>query len=136
MICLNFIVDGRRWWKSGDLLQQVGEDELLHYGRIDDVVKISGHLVSPQNVVRALMSLDDVALASVMSERETDRYILRAFVELTDSSSATLESLRNDLVALLPPYMIPQFIHIVDEIPINNRGKTDRNSLRQNQLKA
>lgn len=129
-------VDGRRWWKSGDLLQEVSEDQLLHYGRIDDVVKISGHLVSPHNVVKALMSLEDVALASVMSERETDRYVLRAFVELTDSSSATLETLRNDLVALLPPYMIPQFIHIVDEIPINNRGKTDRNSLRRSQQEA
>lgn len=129
-------IDGRRWWKSGDIVQKVNEDKYLHYGRIDDVVKISGHLVSPQSVARALMSLPYVALASVMSEREVDRYILHAYLEKQGAPTLEVETIRRDLAALIPPYMIPQNIYIVDKIPLTTRGKTDKNTLQAQHRQA
>jgi acyl-coenzyme A synthetase/AMP-(fatty) acid ligase len=129
-------LENRQWWKSGDLLQKVGEDTYLHYGRIDDVVKISGHLVSPQSVARALMSLPDIAVASVTSEREIDRYILHAYVEKQESSVLDVESIRRDLAELIPTYMIPQNIYIVDKIPLTSRGKTDKSTLQAHQRQA
>lgn len=129
-------IDGRRWWKSGDLLQKVGATEYLHYGRIDDVVKISGHLVSPQSVARALMSLPEVALASVMSEREVDRHTLHAYVEKQGTASLDVETIRRKLLDLIPPYMIPQYIYIVDKIPLTTRGKTDKSTLQAQHRQA
>ncbi|MEN9922875.1 MAG: syringopeptin synthetase c [Actinomycetota bacterium] len=121
--------DGRRWWRSGDLVKQVGENEYLHYGRKDDVVKISGYLVSPMSVTNALLSLVDVTQATVLSEKLEERFILHGYVVLSQDSHVSVENIRISLAELIPSYMIPQYLHIVDEIPITIRGKTDRRGL-------
>lgn len=121
--------DGRRWWKSGDLVKQVGENEYLHYGRKDDVVKISGYLVSPMSVTNALLSLAEVTQATVLSEKLEDRAVLHGYVVLSQYSQMSAEDIRIALAELIPNYMIPQYLQIVDEIPITIRGKTDRRGL-------
>lgn len=121
--------DGRRWWKSGDLVKQVSENEYIHYGRKDDVVKISGYLVSPMSVSNVLMTIPGIAQASVVGEKLEDRYVLHAYVVTKPSTQLGVEEIKISLSNLVPGYMIPKHIYIVDDIPITARGKTDTKSL-------
>lgn len=125
-------INGKRWWKSGDLLKQVGVNEYLHYGRIDDMVKISGYLVSPSTISNALMSLAEVSMAVVISRQEPDRHTLHAYVEVREGAETNSNDLKTALLDLIPAYMIPQEVEIVDQIPINTRGKTDRQAIGTN----
>ncbi|MGA1324299.1 MAG: AMP-binding protein [Candidatus Nanopelagicales bacterium] len=122
--------NGRRWWKSGDLVKHVGNDQYTYFGRLDDVVKISGYLVSPMTITNALMTLPEVSQASVVSEKLDDSYVLHAFIELNPDNEVSREQIKIELAKLLPSYMIPKNIHIVDEIPLTVRGKTDVKNLR------
>lgn len=121
--------DGRRWWKSGDLVRHIGGNEYVHFGRKDDVIKISGYLVSPMTVSNALMTLPNVNQASVVSEKLEDRYVLHAFLEVSNPDEMSVEAINISLKEILPSYMIPTYTYIVDQIPLTIRGKTDVKSL-------
>ena len=124
------IINGKRWWKSGDLLRSLGDSMYMHYGREDDLVKISGHLVSTIAVANAIMSLTDVDIARVTSEKEDDRFTLHAYIVLNPGSNATVETLRKDLQVHLPLHMFPHHFYILDSLPTTTRGKTDLRALR------
>jgi acyl-CoA synthetase (AMP-forming)/AMP-acid ligase II len=44
---------------------------------------------------------------------------------------ATPAELPESLREILPPYMVPSEIHVLDEMPLNANGKIDRNTLHQ-----
>ena len=55
--------DGRRWWRSGDLVRADADGRYLHHGRMDDVVKVGGKLASPSDVTAVLMAIDGITAA-------------------------------------------------------------------------
>ena len=41
----------------------------------------------------------------------------------------TIKNIRDDISALIPKYMMPSKIYIIDSFPINSNGKIDRKTL-------
>jgi len=48
---------------------------------------------------------------------------------LKTNTSVEIESIKKDIKAILPAYMIPRAIKILDTIPKNKNGKIDRIAL-------
>ncbi|WP_416955672.1 AMP-binding protein [Streptomyces sp. Agncl-13] len=118
--------DGRRWYRTGDLVRRSGRAGLLYLGRTDHQIKIRGYRIEPAEIEQHLRALPGVENAVVVSLGEGAARGLVAFCAGSDLDSARLEGeLRDEL----PAYMVPSRYVVLDQLPVNERGKTDREAL-------
>lgn len=117
-------VDGRRWYRTGDLVEAT-DDGLRYLGRVDDEVKIAGHRVHPKEVEAALLRCPGVAEAAVLVDRSGVPR-LTAFVHGVSGP----EQLATVLADQLPAAAVPSTFHVLDRLPRNGSGKIDYQALR------
>ncbi|WP_371673832.1 amino acid adenylation domain-containing protein [Streptomyces sp. NBC_00289] len=118
--------DGRRWYRSGDRVRTRADGALEFLGRIDDQVKIRGNRVETGEVEAALQTHPAVAQASVVAREGR----LLAFVTARPGTGQPEPpAVRRHLAAVLPPYMIPARITVMDQLPLSGTGKVDRRAL-------
>jgi len=128
----HFYVDesGSRRWRSGDLVVKTSTGELMHRGRIDDVVKVNGVVASPVETTRAITDWPEVAQAITLPHQSFGKTFLVTHVEPKDQKTFDIKKLREFLSTRLPPHLRPAEIVLHDKIPSNERGKIDRALLR------
>jgi amino acid adenylation domain-containing protein len=121
---------GARLYRTGDLVRQRKDGDLEFLGRIDHQLKIRGYRIELGEIEAALTALAPVADAAVVAnEGEAGVKRLVAFVVLRPGGPANPQSLRRDLGARLPDYMIPAAFESVDALPRTPNGKVDRSTL-------
>ena len=125
--------DGVRTYRTGDW-GSVVDGLLFFHGRRDDQVKIAGHRIEPGDVEAHLATLPRVRQAAVVAVYRDGRAdSLHAFVVLAgDAAGTPLEigaGIRKELSALLPAYMLPRKVHVLEQLPLTPNGKTDRRAL-------
>lgn len=120
--------DGEPFWRSGDLVSLV--DGEIHYrGRVDDMVKVNGRLVEPAEAERVLRTTPGVRNAVLLPRRlPSGRQQFVAHLECDDT--VTADALRRTLRAALPPHLVPAVMVRHEQLPLTDRGKVDRNTLR------
>ncbi|EOD68525.1 non-ribosomal peptide synthetase, partial [Amycolatopsis vancoresmycina] len=113
--------DGGRWYRTGDLARELGDGTLLFRGRVDAQVKIRGHRVEPGEIEAVLTRHPAVFAAAVVPHRlsPTDNR-LAAYV-VTDGGG----DLRPWLAEVLPSYLVPASLAVVDALPLTRNGKLD-----------
>ncbi|MGC5256000.1 amino acid adenylation domain-containing protein [Gordonia sp. DT218] len=118
--------DGQRWYRTGDLARYWPDGTLEFLGRADHQVKVRGFRVELGEVEGALRSVDGVrhAVATVVNGSGGLRNLVAAIV--VDDAAATPSTIESELHKLLPTYMIPSRIEIVDALPLTENGKLDR----------
>ncbi|MCQ9473778.1 amino acid adenylation domain-containing protein, partial [Pseudomonas alliivorans] len=119
--------DGKRLYRAGDRARRV--DGVLEYlGRADDQVKIRGYRVEPGEVGQLLQALDGVAEAVVLAQPlESDESRLQLVAWCV--ASVSVETLRAQLAACLPEYLVPAQILLLDRLPLTANGKLDKRAL-------
>jgi amino acid adenylation domain-containing protein len=121
--------EGSRIYRTGDLACWGRNGELEFIGRIDHQVKINGVRIELSEIEAALRASATVAHAVVMvSEDAHDRRLI-AFVAPLEGSTVVANSLRQEIARVLPYYMVPWRIIIVEQIPLTQSGKADRRAL-------
>lgn len=118
-------IPGKRLYKTGDLArwQESGDIEFL--GRKDSQVKVRGFRIEPTEIEKAMIQIAGVRETVVVVPGNQSE--LLAFI-VTDSNAAA-DHIREQLALLLPEYMLPTQIHIVDKIPLTSNGKADKKRL-------
>jgi iturin family lipopeptide synthetase A len=118
--------DGRRWYRTGDVVRWRTDGQLAYVGRTDDQVQIRGVRVEPAEVARAIRSLPGVRDARVVGDTDisTGHSELTCYVQSDEPRE--IHEWRLRLAELLPRPMIPQHWHIVGELPLTVNGKWDR----------
>ncbi|MEU3920406.1 non-ribosomal peptide synthetase [Streptomyces sp. NPDC029004] len=127
-----YLPDGRRAYRTGDLVQRLPDGQLEYAGRIDAQVKIRGHRVEPAEVEAALTALPDIAQAAVVARRRhhTGPQTLCAYVVPAEGSVILDEAaVRAELERSLPSHLVPSVVCAVSALPETASGKTDRNAL-------
>ncbi|WP_052070269.1 non-ribosomal peptide synthetase [Streptacidiphilus albus] len=121
------LVDGVRYYRTGDLVH-ADRDGLLHFhGRQDHQVKIRGHLVELAEVDAALRALPGVADAHTrVVGRPGEERSLAAYVV---APGADVALLRRALRDRLPQYLCPDRFVALDRLPLTASGKVDWRSL-------
>jgi acyl-coenzyme A synthetase/AMP-(fatty) acid ligase/thioesterase domain-containing protein/acyl carrier protein len=124
--------DGRSYVRTGDLGRVRPDGLLEHLGRMDDMVKVSGHRVMLSEVEGALGLLPNAAAAAAVSQPDAQGET-RIVAYVVPQPGCTLDSaaMRAGLVDRLPPAAVPDRVHIVGELPMLANGKLDRLALRQ-----
>lgn len=120
--------EGRRWYRTGDLARYWPDGTIEFLGRADHQVKVRGFRVELGEVEGALRSVDGVRHAVAMLTGAPDGPRALAAVITTDAPPAesTADEILDELRELLPAYMIPARLEIVDELPLTSNGKLDR----------
>lgn len=120
--------DGVRTYRTGDLVHENADGELIYVGRRDAQIKTRGYRVELGEIEAALNALEvvvEAAVVAVPDEAVTNR--LRAFVvvrgKLADGELARRCRER------LPHYMIPEEFELRQELPRSSTGKVDRAAL-------
>ncbi|SOQ11406.1 non-ribosomal peptide synthetase [Pseudomonas syringae group genomosp. 3] len=127
-----FAQDGARVYRSGDRMRRNHQGLLEFIGRADDQVKVRGYRVEPAEVARVLLSLPSVAQVSVLAlpvDEDESRLQLVAYCVAAAAASLTVDSLREQLTARLPDYMVPAQILLLDQLPLTANGKLDKRAL-------
>lgn len=122
------VIDGKRWFLTGDLAMQDEAGFFHHVGRMDNQVKIHGYRVELEDIeahMRAVAGTDQVAAAAWPIENGVALAIVGFVVE--DEIPAL--RIREGLRSRLPSHMVPSTIHALKALPLNATGKLDRRAL-------
>jgi benzoate-CoA ligase family protein len=115
---------------SGDLFAR-DADGFFHYrGRADDLLKVGGIWVAPQEIEHCLAAHPDVADCAVVGYEEDGLQKPRAFVVLRPGGSVDAATLQAHVKATLSPHKYPRDVRFVGELPRTGSGKVDRRALR------
>jgi thioesterase domain-containing protein/acyl carrier protein len=124
------VIDGERWYKSGDLARCLPDGTLEFLGRIDSQVKIRGFRIELGEIEAALGKHPAVAEAVVLAReiKQGDKQLV-AYVSPKGKAALSASDLRSHLQANLPEHMVPSFFVLLDEMPMTPTGKIDRKKL-------
>ena len=120
--------EGMAVW-SGDTVIEDAEGLLRFVGRDDEMIKVAGNRVSPQEVEEAILSGGE-ALEAVAVGVHDDR-LGQAIVAMVAGDAAREAALRTRLRAELHSFLQPQHYRWFAELPRNANGKLDRAALRR-----
>ncbi len=114
---------------SGDTVVE-GEDGLLRFvGRDDEMIKVAGNRISPQEIEEAALAGDEAREAVAFGI--ADEAQGQAIVLILAGEPTREPELRARLKRDLPNFMQPARIAWRDELPRNANGKLDRAALRR-----
>ncbi len=123
-----FGAPGERMYRTGDLVRRRLDGEVEYLGRTDFQVKLRGLRIELGEIENALTDLDAVRRAVVVM-RSDARLGDQLVAYLVTAGEVDTETIRTELAAELPAYMVPAAFVVLDEFPLNSSGKLDRRAL-------
>jgi amino acid adenylation domain-containing protein/non-ribosomal peptide synthase protein (TIGR01720 family) len=130
-----FSGNGERMYRTADLTRYRAEGVIEYVGRIDHQVKVRGLRIELGEIETRLMALRSVREAVVLAVEGVGGQQLVAYVVPTttgaDAPTLTqlIESIRPQLKAQLPEYMVPTQWVLLENLPLTPNGKLDRKAL-------
>jgi len=126
------------WVWTGDLGYQDTDGFFWYMGRADEMIKVSGYLVSPFEIEDTLREHPAVADVAVAPAPDVMRgWMPKAFVVLKEGHEPT-DKLKEELIsfveARISPYKKPREIVFVADLPKTQTGKINRVALRQAEI--
>jgi benzoate-CoA ligase len=122
------------WLRTGDKYHQDEDGYFWYAGRSDDMVKVSGVWISPNEIERVLMEHPQVLEVAVVFRKDTDELLkAAACLVLREgiNGNADLErELRTFVLERLPVYKRPHWVEFLPELPKTATGKVQRFKLR------
>ncbi|KAL6233521.1 hypothetical protein BDW75DRAFT_241920 [Aspergillus navahoensis] len=136
-------VSGRRFYRTGDLVEQKLDGSFVYMGRRDTQVKIHGQRVEIGEiefwVKNKLAGVREVAAGLVKPTHAEGEPLLAVAMEvpfsplgssgllpLSDDLRETFGDLRRGLLDVLPSYMVPQLYLPFAKLPLTDSGKLNR----------
>jgi D-alanine--poly(phosphoribitol) ligase subunit 1 len=115
-------------YRTGDLVRRDQEGRLHFIGRSDYQIKHMGHRIELEEIEAALASLPEVSECSVIYRKLGDGLgELVGFAVLARPAGS--DQLVRGVAGILPSYMVPRRITLLDLLPRNANGKIDRIAL-------
>ncbi|MEU1883953.1 amino acid adenylation domain-containing protein [Micromonospora rifamycinica] len=118
-------------YRTGDLGRQLPDGAFEHLGRIDHQLKVRGFRVEPGEVEEVLRRTGRVTDVAVCLGQVGPASFLTACVTTTTGSldPDEIRSLREAAATALPAALCPDRYLVIDRLPRNAAGKTDRPAL-------
>jgi benzoate-CoA ligase family protein len=120
------------WYVSGDLISRDRDGFFRYHGRADDMLKVSGKWLSPQEVEGCLLQHPAVREAAVIGVVGAAGLVKpHAYVVAIAQRADLADELREFVRARLEPYKAPRTIVFLNSLPRTHLGKVDRGRLRE-----
>jgi amino acid adenylation domain-containing protein len=123
--------DGRRWYKTGDIVVEERDGNYTYVSRRDRMVKKRGYRVELGEVEVGLYRHPAVKEAAViaLSDQE-DGVRLKAFLSCRNEERPSLIELKRFCLEHLPGYMVPDLFSFHDTLPKTSTDKIDYQQLK------
>ncbi|MBK9394959.1 MAG: AMP-binding protein [Uliginosibacterium sp.] len=123
-------MEGARLYRTGDLVRYRTDGNIEFLGRIDDQVKVRGFRIELGEIEAALrqQALVREAVVVVREDEPGDKRLV-AYIVADGAAADVVESLRAQLRAILPDYMVPSAFVTLEQLPLTPNGKVDRKAL-------
>ncbi|MEU1066673.1 non-ribosomal peptide synthetase [Streptomyces albidoflavus] len=118
---------GARMYRTGDRARRRPDGTLEFLGRADHQVKIRGYRVEPGEIEAVLAALPGTGSAVVtVRPGATGAPRLVAHVTALPGHHLAPAGVRDACRAVLPSYMVPSAVAVLNELPLTASGKVDR----------
>lgn len=124
----NTVINGDRIYKTGDLVKWLPDGNIEYLGRIDNQVKIRGFRIELDEIESNLLKVQGISQAVVLPKKgnDGDSYLCAYYVA---SSEINRKTIIDTLSKELQDYMIPAYFYMINEIPLTQNGKVDKQKL-------
>jgi amino acid adenylation domain-containing protein len=124
--------DGKRWYRTGDLVVADATDGFNYRGRRDRMVKKRGYRVELGEIEACLYrhpSIRQAAVIAIQDEEEGLR--VKAFVSPNDGARLSIIALKRFCSERIPLYMVPDLFAFLPALPTTSTDKIDYQALRE-----
>lgn len=121
------------FYKTGDNVYWSTEGYLNFIGRQDSQVKFRGHRIELTEINDNIKNIPGVTNSITQLKDVNGILSLCSYVATTNNTENTIKL---KLSSLLPYYMIPNHIVIMNRLPVNNNGKIDKKALPEIKLQS
>lgn len=120
------------WYVSGDLVRRDAGGYFTYCGRADEMLKVDGKWLSPQEVENCLLRHPDVSEAAVVGVIDPNGLTKPHAYVIAKRRGPTLgKELQAFVREQLEPYKAPREVVFVETLPRTHLGKVDRGKLRK-----
>ena len=119
------------WYVSGDLVSRDADGYFTYSGRADELLKVGGKWLAPQEVESCLLQHPAVKEVAVIGIEDANGLTKpHAFVVAREQRAGLAEELQAFARERLEPYKAPRAVQFMDALPRTHLGKVDRGKLR------
>jgi benzoate-CoA ligase len=119
------------WYVSGDMIRRDPDGYFTYCGRGDDMLKVGGRWLAPQEVENCLLQHPAVREAAVVGVLDANGLTKpHAFVVVGERRPGLDEELKAFVRERLQPYKAPREVVFLDDFPRTHLGKVDRGRLK------
>jgi len=120
------------WYVSGDLVAKDRDGFFTYSGRGDELLKVAGKWLAPQEVEGCLLQHPAVAEVAVVGRRDANGLVKPiAFVAAREPAPGLAEELKAFVRERLDAYKHPREVILVEALPRTHLGKVDRGKLQR-----
>lgn len=112
-------------YRTGDIVKYNERGEILYLSRKDFQIKHMGHRIELGEIETAVSSLEEVSQNCCLYDEKHQKIVL--FIEEALEKAYINEKISH----LVPEYMLPNKVIMVEKMPINANGKIDRVKLKE-----
>ena len=118
--------DGRRWYRTGDLVVEGADGVFAFSGRRDRMVKRRGYRIELGEIEAGLYRHEGVKEAAVVALKDAEGGVrIKAFVAMADGQRGSVIAIRAFCAKTLPNYMIPDAFGFLEGLPKTSTDKVD-----------
>lgn len=123
-------IDGRKIYRTGDIVRYKADGNLEYHRRADNQVKVRGFRIELGEIETVLSKHENIkqSIIDVREDMPGDPRLVAYYISKENVNIVSTE-LRKFLRQELPDYMIPQYMVEVEVFPLTPNGKIDRKSL-------
>lgn len=129
-------IDGKTFYHTGDMVSQADDGLLFYKGRTDFQIKMHGYRIELEEVDSLLAGLSQVKQSCTVplynNKKQVNKIIAHIVLEdkFQDADSKKMnQQIKEELSQNTMPYMIPNVLKFVKQLPISKNGKIDRKAL-------
>jgi len=129
-----FCVDdgGARWYRTGDVVRERADGEIVYLGRRDRMVKRRGYRVELGEIEAALYQHPNVSESAAIAITDDDQELtVWAFVVWTGEKAPSTILLKTFCAQKLPRYMVPDRFSLQQVLPKTSTDKVDYQRLKE-----
>ncbi|RUL81628.1 D-alanine--poly(phosphoribitol) ligase [Tautonia sociabilis] len=123
--------DGTLWYRTGDLVSDLGGGCFSYHGRRDRMVKRRGYRIELGEIEAALARAEGVGRAAVVATSTEEGVRITAFVAMEAGRKGSIIALKRHCASTLPVSMVPDAIRFLPSLPSTSTDKLDYRRLQE-----